>query len=109
MSSLILSYPFHRLHKTQDLLYDSTKDFLQLRYEGRGNERQWMGEKDKLLRELDTCRQQLNISPDKVLDVSDRGLESQMRKSEEVQVTTHDSVNHFFSGCLVTFKTLSLM
>ncbi|XP_052779292.1 coiled-coil domain-containing protein 77-like [Mya arenaria] len=52
-----------KLHKTQDLLYESTKDFLELRYQGRASERLWMAEKDKLLRELDQCKQKLNISP----------------------------------------------
>lgn len=42
-----------RLQKTQDLLYDSTKDFLQLRYVQRSNERNWMSEKDQLLQQLD--------------------------------------------------------
>ncbi|XP_060602572.1 coiled-coil domain-containing protein 77-like isoform X2 [Ruditapes philippinarum] len=49
-----------KLHKTQDLLYESTKDFLELRYQGRGHERNWMAEKDKLLRDLDQCKQQMN-------------------------------------------------
>jgi len=61
-----------RLHKTQDLLYESTKDFLELRYQGRANERLWMAEKDKLLRELDECKQQINMPQrkDNVLNVS---------------------------------------
>ena len=46
-----------------------------------------MSEKDKLLRELDTCRQHLNITKDKVFDVSDNNFESQIRKSEEVKVS----------------------
>lgn len=49
-----------KLHKTQDLLYDSTKDFLEQRYQGRADERVWMGEKDKLLQDLDRCKQQLS-------------------------------------------------
>ena len=49
-----------RLHKTQDLLYDSTKDFLEQRYQGRADERSWMGEKDKLLQQLDRCKSQLS-------------------------------------------------
>ncbi|GFN77385.1 coiled-coil domain-containing protein 77 [Plakobranchus ocellatus] len=51
-----------KLHKTQDLLYDSTKDFLELRFEGRAMERAWMAEKDRLLREMDLIKQQANIS-----------------------------------------------
>lgn len=52
-------------------MYESTKDFLELRYQGRANERLWMAEKDKLLRELDQCKQQLNYPPkDKALNTS---------------------------------------
>jgi len=50
-----------KLHKTQDLLYDSTKDFLELRFEGRTMERAWMAEKDRLLREMDVAKQQANV------------------------------------------------
>ncbi len=58
ISALIL---LRRLHKTQDLLYDSTRDFLQLRYDGRAHERKWMGEKDRLLRELDRLHSEMQI------------------------------------------------
>ena len=54
---------YFRLQKTQDLLYDSTKDFLALRYEGRTHERNWMAEKDKLLHELDRCHSEMQIRP----------------------------------------------
>ncbi|NXC08321.1 CCD77 protein, partial [Orthonyx spaldingii] len=41
-----------KLHKTQNLLYESTRDFLQLKFEARANEKAWMAEKDSLLRKL---------------------------------------------------------
>ncbi|XP_053799509.1 coiled-coil domain-containing protein 77 [Vidua chalybeata] len=41
-----------KLHKTQDLLYESTRDFLQLKFDARANEKAWMAEKDSLLRKL---------------------------------------------------------
>lgn len=44
---------FYRLHKTQNLLYESTCDFLQLKFDARANEKAWMAEKDSLLRKLD--------------------------------------------------------
>ena len=46
-----------------------------------------MTEKDRLLRELDVCKQELNISKDDVLNVSEEDLESRQRKEEEIQVT----------------------
>ncbi|NWI47721.1 CCD77 protein, partial [Picathartes gymnocephalus] len=41
-----------KLHKTQNLLYESTRDFLQLKFDARANEKAWMAEKDSLLRQL---------------------------------------------------------
>ncbi|NXQ59142.1 CCD77 protein, partial [Anthoscopus minutus] len=41
-----------KLHKTQNLLYESTRDFLQLKFNARANEKAWMAEKDSLLRKL---------------------------------------------------------
>ncbi|XP_074534007.1 coiled-coil domain-containing protein 77 [Halichoeres trimaculatus] len=48
-----------KLQKTQNLLHESTKDFLQLKFETRAHEKSWMVEKDRLLRELDTCHNRL--------------------------------------------------
>ena len=51
-----------QLHTTQSMLYDSTKDYLDLKYEFRSCERAWMSEKDKLLSQLDLYREKLDIS-----------------------------------------------
>ena len=51
-----------KLQNTQELLYESTKDYLELKYELRAKERSWMKEKDKLLQQLDHYKQQLDIS-----------------------------------------------
>ncbi|NWX45223.1 CCD77 protein, partial [Steatornis caripensis] len=51
-----------KLHKTQNLLYESTRDFLQLKFDVRANEKSWMAEKDSLLRRLDKDLDQLIIS-----------------------------------------------
>ncbi|XP_068803081.1 coiled-coil domain-containing protein 77 isoform X2 [Struthio camelus] len=48
-----------KLHKTQNLLYESTRDFLQLKFDARANEKTWMAEKDSLLRKLDKGPDQL--------------------------------------------------
>ncbi|NXG70370.1 CCD77 protein, partial [Baryphthengus martii] len=45
-----------KLHKTQNLLYESTRDFLQLKFDARANEKAWIAEKDSLLRKLDKDR-----------------------------------------------------
>lgn len=49
-----------KLQETHSLLYESTRDFLQMKYEGRANEKRWMAEKDQLLQELDACRDRLS-------------------------------------------------
>ena len=78
-----------RLHKTQDLLYDSTKDYLRQRYEQRGAERHWMGERDHMLRELDLCRQQLDVSATEgALDATaDTATETRHASREQLQVS----------------------
>ncbi|OXB80443.1 UNVERIFIED_CONTAM: hypothetical protein H355_004276, partial [Colinus virginianus] len=48
-----------KLNKTQNLLYESTRDFLQLKFEVRASEKAWMVEKDSLLRKADKDSDQL--------------------------------------------------
>ncbi|MCJ8736029.1 hypothetical protein PDJAM_G00254290 [Pangasius djambal] len=48
-----------KLQRTQNLLYESTRDFLQLKFESRSHEKSWMVEKDRLLREMDSCQERL--------------------------------------------------
>lgn len=43
-----------RLERTQNLLYESTKDFLKLKFDARSQEKSWVVEKDRLLRELES-------------------------------------------------------
>ena len=57
------------LHKTQTLLYESTKDFLELKYEGRRKERRWMMERDKIMQELDYIKEQMEITKNEELEV----------------------------------------
>ncbi|XP_051548657.1 coiled-coil domain-containing protein 77 isoform X1 [Myxocyprinus asiaticus] len=53
-----------KLQRTQNLLYESTRDFLQLKFESRAHEKGWMVEKDCLLRELDSCQERLREARD---------------------------------------------
>ncbi|XP_077066161.1 coiled-coil domain-containing protein 77 isoform X1 [Siphateles boraxobius] len=48
-----------KLQRTQNLLYESTRDFLQLKFSSRAQEKSWMTEKDRLLRELDSCQERV--------------------------------------------------
>ena len=63
-----------QLQHTRGLLYDGTKDFLDLKYELRAKERSWMDDRDQLLRELDKCKEQLSAAGgvDTLLDFSNR-------------------------------------
>ncbi|XP_072001067.1 coiled-coil domain-containing protein 77 isoform X2 [Engystomops pustulosus] len=86
-----------KLNKTQKLLYESTRDFLQLKFEGRANEKSWMAEKDRLLQELDRCREQLAKSHDperereqemELLRLSHAERTARTSRSEEVKNLT---------------------
>ncbi|KAK6995130.1 coiled-coil domain-containing protein 77 [Biomphalaria glabrata] len=92
-----------KLHKTQDLLYDSTKDFLELRFEGRAIERSWMSEKDRLLREMDVIKQQASSSlRDNVVNTSFtqhkvdleevKSLEFQLQQSQKLAENYREQV-----------------
>ncbi|KAJ4938296.1 hypothetical protein JOQ06_002918 [Pogonophryne albipinna] len=52
-----------KLQRTQNLLYESTRDFLQLKFDARAHEKSWMSEKDRLLRELDSSHNRLRKTP----------------------------------------------
>ncbi|XP_013208352.1 coiled-coil domain-containing protein 77 [Microtus ochrogaster] len=54
------------LHHTQELLYESTKDFLQLRFENQSKEKVWMLEKDHLLAKIKQYRVQCKKKEDKL-------------------------------------------
>ncbi|XP_020909424.1 coiled-coil domain-containing protein 77 [Exaiptasia diaphana] len=65
-----------KLHETQNLLYESTKDFLELKYELRAKERHWMVERDQFIKNIEGLRDQLDISEmSSVLEVSGEVLE----------------------------------
>ncbi|ELT96376.1 hypothetical protein CAPTEDRAFT_147477, partial [Capitella teleta] len=75
-----------KLHKTQDLLHDSTQDLLSQRYGHRDRERDWMMEKDRFLRELDACKQELNISKDNdIFGITDESEDTRQQQEEEIQ------------------------
>jgi hypothetical protein len=46
-----------------------------------------MCEKDRLLRELDTCKQKLLIDRDEVLNVEEEAMETRVRREEELKVS----------------------
>lgn len=88
-----------RLQRTQNLLYESTKDFLQLKFESRAHEKGWMVEKDRLLRELDSCQERLRESrshpeqrPPSIETpfLTQPGRETSQTRREEIRVRLHN-------------------
>ncbi|XP_025786187.1 coiled-coil domain-containing protein 77 [Herpailurus yagouaroundi] len=57
------------LHHTQELLYESTKDFLQLRFENQNKEKSWMLEKDHLMSKIKQYSMQCKKKEDKIRNV----------------------------------------
>jgi len=55
-----------QLKKTQTLLYESTKDYLELKYDTRLRERKWMNERDKIMQEMDFLKEQIDIKKEDV-------------------------------------------
>ncbi|XP_055973846.1 coiled-coil domain-containing protein 77 [Sorex fumeus] len=54
------------LHHTQELLYESTKDFLQLRFENQNKEKSWMLERDQLISTIKQYKAQSKKKEEKV-------------------------------------------
>ena len=60
-----------KLLQTQNLLHESTKDFLDSKYDMRSIERKWMAEKDRLLQELDkSSKHEIAVKEDQILFVA---------------------------------------
>ncbi|XP_009582904.1 PREDICTED: coiled-coil domain-containing protein 77 [Fulmarus glacialis] len=71
-----------KLHKTQNLLYESTRDFLQLKFDARANEKAWMAEKDSLLRKLDKDLDQHIISREPGREKQQRDTKKMLRADD---------------------------
>ncbi|KFV47545.1 Coiled-coil domain-containing protein 77, partial [Gavia stellata] len=106
-----------KLHKTQNLLYESTRDFLQLKFDARANEKAWMAEKDSLLRKLDKDLDQLIISKEpgrekkqrdtkKMLRADDRAwkLHSREIKSLQEQLMQEQHLSNMYREQCVTLE-----
>ncbi|KFZ51476.1 Coiled-coil domain-containing protein 77, partial [Antrostomus carolinensis] len=106
-----------KLHKTQNLLYESTRDFLQLKSDARANEKAWMAEKDSLLRKLDKDLDQLITSREpgrekkqretkKMLQTVDGAwkLHSREIKSLQEQLTQERCLSNMYREQCVTLE-----
>ncbi|XP_045053733.2 coiled-coil domain-containing protein 77 isoform X2 [Desmodus rotundus] len=73
------------LHHTQELLYESTKDFLQLRFENQNKEKLWMLEKDHLMSKIKQYRVQCKKKEDKIGKVWPAVHESHRKQNEYIK------------------------
>uniref|UniRef100_A0A2K5JE74 Coiled-coil domain containing 77 n=1 Tax=Colobus angolensis palliatus TaxID=336983 RepID=A0A2K5JE74_COLAP len=73
------------LHHTQELLYESTKDFLQLRSENQNKEKSWMLEKDNLMSKIKQYGVQCKKKEDKIGKVLPVTHESHHAQSEYIK------------------------
>ena len=83
-----------KLLQTQNLLHESTKDFLDSKYDMRSIERKWMAEKDRLLQELDkSSKHEIAVKEDQILFVAQAQsaeLAEEEKKRYEAEI---DSLN----------------
>ncbi|XP_064510672.1 coiled-coil domain-containing protein 77 isoform X1 [Pseudopipra pipra] len=105
-----------KLQKTQNLLYESTRDYLQLKFDARANEKAWMAEKDCLLRQLGKGLDQLVFnSPSgqkkhkgtKKMHRADDGaskVQSREIKSLQEKLTQEQHLSHMYREQCVTLE-----
>ncbi|XP_050181163.1 coiled-coil domain-containing protein 77 isoform X2 [Myiozetetes cayanensis] len=105
-----------KLQKTQNLLYESTRDYLQLKFDARANEKAWMAEKDCLLRQLGKNLDQLVFSTEtgqkkhkgtkKVLRTDDGAskLQSKEIKSLQEKLMQEQHLSHMYREQCVTLE-----
>ncbi len=78
-----------KLLDTQNLLHESTKDYLEAKYDMRLVERKWMTEKDRLLQELDKTVKHETIKDEEILFVAQEpAMSEEERKKYEDEITT---------------------
>ncbi|NXK30738.1 CCD77 protein, partial [Piprites chloris] len=105
-----------KLQKTQNLLYESTRDYLQLKFDARANEKAWMAEKDCLLRQLGKDLDQLVFSSEsgqkkhkgtkKMLRADDGASKQQSReiKSLQEKLMQEQHLSHMYREQCVTLE-----
>lgn len=86
---------FPSLHHTQELLYESTKDFLQLRFENQNKEKSWMLEKDHLMSKIKEYRVQCKKKEEKMGKMW-LVHESHHNQNEYIKVVSSILQNFFF-------------
>lgn len=82
-----------KLLQTQNLLHESTKDYLDLKYQARQIERKWMSEKDHLMQELDKSAKHEAVKEEEILFVAQEqsaALAEEEKKTYEAEI---DSLN----------------
>lgn len=70
------------MHDTQNLLYDSTRDYLALKYEQRTRERSWTEEKERLIARIEELKDDLGLFPCTVFVCHDVGMKFHATQSQ---------------------------
>ncbi|XP_077374149.1 coiled-coil domain-containing protein 77 isoform X2 [Festucalex cinctus] len=75
-----------KLQRTQNLLYESTKDFLKLKYETKTQEKKWMLEKDRILGDLSTCPKKGGVGAGRMRQAVSYGSPTQLRPQAQMDL-----------------------
>jgi coiled-coil domain-containing protein 77 len=90
-----------KLHNTQDLLYDSTRDYLELKFEQRTRERLWTEEKERLLVRIEELKDDLDGQQSELrrMAVAAEALQVERDQEGELARLTHDAgTNAYLPG-----------
>ncbi|RDD47248.1 Coiled-coil domain-containing protein 77 [Trichoplax sp. H2] len=95
-----------KLQKTQSLLYESTKDFLELKYTTKLKEREWMFNKDNMLQELELLRFEIQ---NKTTSPMSTVLTANPKVTESDTAKQHLLATHFLREQLTQVQKLADM
>ncbi|EDV29749.1 uncharacterized protein TRIADDRAFT_2488, partial [Trichoplax adhaerens] len=95
-----------KLQKTQSLLYESTKDFLELKYTTKLKEREWMFNKDNMLQELELLRFEIQ---NKTTSPMSTVLTANPKVTESDTARQHLLATHFLREQLTQVQKLADM
>jgi coiled-coil domain-containing protein 77 len=82
-----------KLLQTQNLLHESTKDFLEAKYDTRMTERKWMAEKDRLLQDLDKSSKHELIKDDEIIFVAQEQSQAMAEEEKKQYEAEIDALN----------------
>ena len=76
-----------KLHSTQDLLYDSTRDYLELKFEHRSRERAWAEEKERLIERIEELKDDLDAQQSELRALASAAEAAHADREQEARLT----------------------